>query len=333
MRNTNRWACMIAVAAASGVLAGAPATAQVTQVTIVGAGKGAGAFRQASAVAEVVNKNTNKINITNQETGGFVANTRMVAAERVELALTNGVLADFIQRMQPPFHAEKKPATNLRGIGPMSGSWLQIVALADSPIKKMADLKGKRVSMGPKGSNTVFMMETVFKTLGIHDSMRKDYLKWGDAANYMIDGKLDAFGIPNPIPSPSVLQAAQSRPITVLDVPDSVIRKFIETSKGYFEDMADMSVYEGMKGKKVRTIAYKVFLVAHAKVPADVVYEVCRIFYDPRNRDFILSVYRPLRDGLDTAGNDGFLKQMKSFNLKVHPGAARYWKERGYNVS
>jgi TRAP-type uncharacterized transport system substrate-binding protein len=87
-----------------------------------------------------------------------------------------------------------------------------------------------------------------------------------------------------------------------------------------------------MKGKKVKTIAYKVFLVAHDKVPADVVYEVAKHFYDAKNREFILSVYRPLRDGLDTAQNDGFLKQMKAFNLKVHPGAARYWKERGYKV-
>ncbi|MBI4206563.1 MAG: TAXI family TRAP transporter solute-binding subunit [Betaproteobacteria bacterium] len=331
MCNTVRWTCKIAALAVLGVFSWTAAAA-VTQVTVVGAGKGAGAFRQAGAVAEVVNKNSKTVNITNQETGGFVANTRMLAAGRVELALTNGVFVDFIQRKQKPFDTEKKPATNLRGIGPMSGSWLQIVVLADSPVKSMADLKGKRVSMGPKGSSTDFMMETVFRKLGILDSLRKDYLKWGDAANYMVDGKLDAFGIPNPIPAPSVLQAAQSRPITVLDVPGPVIKEFIDLSKGYFEDMADMSVYEGMKGKKVKTIAYKVFLVAHDKVPAEVVYEVAKHFYDPKNRDFILSVYRPLKDGLDTAQNDGFLKQMKAFNLKVHPGAARYWKERGYNV-
>jgi TRAP transporter TAXI family solute receptor len=332
MYKTFRWGYKVAAIAVWGFLASSIASAAVTQVTIVGAGKGAGAFRQAGAVAEVVNRNSKTVNVTNQETGGFVANTRMVAARRVEFALTNGVFADFIQRKQKPFDTEKKPATDLRGIGPMSGSWLQIVVLADSPVKSMADLKGKRVSMGPKGSSTDFIMETAFRKLGILDSLRKDYLKWGDAANYMVDGKLDAFGIPNPIPSPSVLQAAQSRPIKVLDVPDPVIKEFIGLSKGYFEDTADMSVYEGMKGKKVKTIAYKVFLVAHDKVPADVVYEVAKHFYDAKNREFILSVYRPLRDGLDTAQNDGFLKQMKAFNLKVHPGAARYWKERGYKV-
>ncbi len=333
MNKLIRWAS--SVAAVTLLLALGPAAygAEALHLTIVGAGKGAGAFRQAGALAEVVNKNNKSINITNQETAGFVANTRMISAGRVELALSNGVFVDFIQRQQKPFHTEKKPSTSIRGIGPSSGSWFQIVVLKDSGIKTLAELKGKRVSMGPKGSSTDFMMEAAFRAIGIFDSLRKDYLKWGDAANYMIDGKLDSFGIPNPIPGPSVLQAATSRPITVLDMPDAVINKFTDLSKGYFEDHADMSVYEGMKGKKVRTIAYKVFFLANEKVPADAVYEICKIFYDPKNRDFILSVYKPLREGLDTAMNDKFIKQMSAFNLKLHPGAARYWKERGYAVN
>ncbi len=322
----------IMTAAAALVFGSAAYSADVTHLTIVGAGKGAGAFRQAGAMAEVVNKNSKALNITNQESGGFVANTRMVSAGRVELAMSNGVFVDFIQRKQKPFHTEKKPSTSIRGIGPGSGSWLQIVVLKDSGIKNLAGLKGKRVSMGPKGSSTAFMMETAFREVGVLDSLRKDYLKWSDAANYMIDGKLDSFGIPNPIPSPSILQAATSRPITVLDLPDPVIKKFIDLSKGYFEDNADFSVYEGMKGMKAKTVAYKVFYLAHESVSADAVYEICKHFYNPKNRDFILSMYKPLRDGLDTAMNDKFIKQMKAFNLKLHPGAARYWKERGYAV-
>jgi uncharacterized protein len=332
MNKIIRWASIVTVAAVPLVFGTAAYSAEMMHLTIVGAGKGAGAFRQAGALAEVVNKNSKTLNITNQESAGFVANTRMIANGRVELAMSNGVFVDFIQRKLKPFQTEKKPATSIRGIGPGSGSWLQIVVLKDSGIKTLADLKGKRVSMGPKGSSTAFMMDTAFKTIGIYDSLRKDYLKWGDAANYMIDGKLDSFGIPNPIPSPSVLQAATSRPITVLDLPDDVINKFIDLSKGYFEDNADFSVYEGMKGKKAKTVAYKVFYLANEKVSADAVYQICKIFYDPKNRDFILSMYKPLRDGLDTAMNDKFIKQMKAFNLKLHPGAARYWKERGYAV-
>lgn len=322
----------MAAVAAIGLLAGATHAA-TTQVTIVGAGKGAGAFRQAGAVAETVNKFSKTVNITNQESPGFVANTRMIAGGRVEFALTNGVLVDAILRKEYPYQKEKAAPTNLRGIGPVAGAWLQIAVLADSDVKQLADLKGKRVSMGPKGSNSAYMLETTFKKLGIFDSMRKDYLKWDDAATYMVDGKLDAFGIPNPIPSPSILQAAQSRPLRVLDLPESVRDEFLSISKGYTKTAADMSVYNGMQGKKINTVSYSVYLLAQDTVSADVVYEVAKHFYDPNNRDFVLGVYKPLRDGLDAAANDAFIKSMKSFGLMLHPGAARYWKERGYNVN
>jgi len=325
-----RSTCIVAVAAVSAVI-GPVASAAPTQLTVVGAGKGAGAFRMAGGVAEVLNKTSKTVAGTNQESPGFVANTRMVASGRVELALTNGVLIDAIQRNQYPYQKDKK-ATNLRGIGPIAGAWLQIAVLADSDIKTLNDLKGKRVSLGPKGSNSAYMLTTVFKTLGIYDGMRKDYLKWADAATYMVDGKLDAFGIPNPIPSPSILQAAQSRPIHVFSLPDKVIDKFIEISKGYDRVTADVSVYQGMKGKKITTVHYSVFLITNDKVPADVVYEVAKRYYDPKNRDFIVSVFKPLRVGLDASMNDGFIKSMKSFHLKMHPGAVRYWKERGYKV-
>jgi len=304
-----------------------------TRVTIVGAGKGAGAFRQAGAIAEVVNKESKTVNMTNQETGGFVANTRMLANGRVEFALTNGVFVDAIQRKQHPYDKERQAAKNLRGVGPVAGAWLQIAVLQDSGIKTVEDLKGKRISMGPKGSNSVYMQEVVFKAMGIHDSLRKDYLKWEDAATYMVDGKLDSFGIPNPIPGPALLQAAQSRPIRMLDIPEKALDAFIKISGGYYKTEADMSVYRGMEGKKIRTIAYSVYLLAHDKVPADVVYEVTKHFYDPKNRDFIQNVYKPLRDGLDQAQNDKFIGVMKSFDLKLHPGAERYWKERNYKVN
>ncbi len=333
MKSIIRWACVIAAGLAPALLSSTAIGADPVQVTIVGAGKGAGAFRQAGAVAETVNKYSKTVRVTNQESPGFVGNTRMIARGRVEFALTNGVLVDAILRREHPFTKEKSVPKNLRGIGPVAGAWLQIAVLADSDMKQMADLKGKRVSMGPKGSNSAYMLETTFKKLGIFDSMRKDYLKWDDAANYMIDGKLDAFGIPNPIPSPSILQAAQSRPVRVLDLPENVRDEFLKISKGYSKTDADMSVYNGMKGKKIKTVSYSVYMLTQDTIPAEVVYEVAKAFYDPKHRDFVLSVYKPLRDGLDAASTPAFIGAMKSFGLELHPGAARYWKERGYAVN
>lgn len=312
--------------------AASPASA-ATNITIVGAGKGAGAFRMAAGLAEAVNKTSKTVNVTNRESKGFVANTRLVASGRSEIGMTNGIFVDFIQRGQKPFHKGKAMKT-IRGIGPVSTSWFQVATFHKSGIKSYNDLAGKRVNMGPRGSSTLFMMKFITDNLGITGKIRKDYLGWAAAATNMIDGKIDAFGIPNPVPSPSILRASRSGPLRILSIPDKVRDKFVALSSGYYKDDKDASPYQGMKGQKFQTVAYTIFAVANEKVPADVIYEVTRRVYDKANRDFLINVFKGWRIGLDFASkSDAFIRQMGSFNMKLHPGAARYWKAKGYKAN
>ena len=304
-----------------------------TNITIVGAGKGAGAFRMAAGLAEAVNKTSKSVNVTNRESKGFVANTRLVASGRSEIGMTNGIFVDFIQRGKKPFH-KQKPKMSIRGIGPVSTSWFQVVTFHKSGIKSYYDLAGKRFNMGPRGSSTLFMTKFITDHIGITGKIRKDYMGWAQAATNMIDGKLDAFGIPNPVPSPSILRASRSAPLRVLSIPDEVRDKFVAMSSGYYKANKDASPYNGMKGKKFKTVAYTIFAVANEKVPSDVIYEVTRRVYDPSNRDFLINVFKGWKIGLDFASkSDGFIKQMRNFKLKLHPGAARYWKSKGYNAN
>ena len=74
--------------------------------------------------------------------------------------------------------------------------------------------------------------------------------------------------------------------------------------------------------------------MANEKVPNDVIYEVTRRVYDKANRDFLIKVFKGWKIGLGFASKSGeFIKQMGNFNMKLHPGAARYWKAKGYSVN
>ena len=77
--------------------------AQVTQITVTGAGKGANAYRAMAAIAEAVNQNSKTVQATNRESGGFVEGTRLVAANRVQIAMSSGPFVDFWQRKINPF--------------------------------------------------------------------------------------------------------------------------------------------------------------------------------------------------------------------------------------
>jgi TRAP transporter TAXI family solute receptor len=154
-------------------------------------------------------------------------------------------------------------------------------------------------------------------------------MRWDQAATSMTDGNIAAFGIPNPVPSPSVLQASASTPLRILSLPDKVIKKFVAMNPGYYHDKVPAGSYSGMEKEAFDTIAYTIFATANAKVDDDLVYKVTKATYDDANSKFVVNSYKAWQIGLDAAKKKDFLAQMKSFGLKLHPGAARYWKERG----
>lgn len=306
----------------------ASAAIAADQVTIVGAGPGAGAFQLAGAMAEAVNR-TDGIDVvmTNQASKGFVANTRMVETGGADFALTNGVFVYYAQNSIAPFGEMK--AENIRGVGPVSTSWFHMTVPRSSGIESYADLEGKRVNYAAKGSSTEFMTRTIFVQLGIDDTINKEYMNWAQAATAMVDGSIAAFSIPNPVPSPSVLQAAASAPVKVLSLPGEVIDHFIDMNPGYYRDTVPPGSYAGMEDEGFETVAYGILATVNADVPEDVVYRVTKATYDESSHDFLVNAFKSWNIGLKASQSSDFIDQMKAFDLQLHPGAERYWKERG----
>lgn len=318
----------LALAVAAATVLGFGTIAQADdQATVVGAGPGAGAYQMAGAFAENVNRLKIGITMTNRASKGFVANTRMVEVGGSQFALTNGIFVYSAANGKKPFTEMK--ATHIRGIGPVTTSWFQMAVVKASGIKTYMDLKGKRVNYAQKGSNTEFMTRTIFEQLGIDDTLRKEYMRWDQAATAMTDGNIDAFGIPNPVPSPSILQASASAPLRILPLPDKVIDYFTNANPGYYRDVVPPGSYTGMEKEGFQTIAYTIFVTVNSDVSDDLVYKVTKATYDPASREFLVNAFKSWGIGLDASKKDGFLKQMAGFGMKLHPGAARYWKERG----
>jgi TRAP-type uncharacterized transport system substrate-binding protein len=87
-----------------------------------------------------------------------------------------------------------------------------------------------------------------------------------------------------------------------------------------------------MENQSFTSVAYAVMLVAHKDVPGDIIYEVVRHTYDPKNRNLMVSIAKGWEGGLELAKNPEWLERMKTAGVKLHPGAARYWKEKGFKV-
>ena len=296
-------------------------------------GKGTGTGRIGGSLAGLVNDRSKKVAITTRTSGGLVSITRITETGRVQLGMSSSVLMDFAKQKKGPWKKAKKAASNLLAVGPVVTSWYHMTVFKNSGIKSFQDLAEKRVSVGPKGSNANRMASFILKKLGLMKKIRLDHLQNRDAVTNLGDEKLDAFGVPHPVPSPVVLKASRIRPVRVLNLPESVRDAFVKTSKGYFKDNKDASAYTGMEGKTFKTVAYTVYLIAHTKADNDAVYEVTKIAYDAKNKKYLTSAFKPWKVGLKAAKSDKFIRQLKSFGIKLHPGAARFWKGRGFAVN
>lgn len=290
------------------------------KTSVAGAAPGAAAYVIWGGLAALVSKESKTVEMSNLTTRGAVEDIRLVENGKAEFALGVATLVDLALKGKKMF---KKPYKNVCGFGPGTVSQFHIAVRKDSGIKTVADLNGKRMSFARRGSSTHFMTRTIVGLAGI--KVREENLNWNVAADAIKDGRLDAFTIPNPVPSPAVLKLATSLPITLVPVDGKVGDGLLKSNAAYFKTTIVKNAYNGVD-KPVPTIGYAAWTIVGCNVPADVVYEVARINFSKKGREFLLKVHKGWASGFVTAPD---LKGMAAINLKVHPGAARYWKEVG----
>lgn len=158
-------------------------------------------------------------------------------------------------KMYAKMDGAKELFTNLRGIlnyplGPYQG-----VTWADSGIKSMDDLKGKRIFTGPPSGAARTVVQQIIKgTTGYEP--KKDYeevnLDWSSALQAFQDRQVDVYFVPTSIPSPQITQLATIGKIRVLGIPDSALdsdgmkaatsvagRAFFTLPKGQYKNLVN----------------------------------------------------------------------------------------------
>ena len=197
---------------------------------------------------------------------------------------------------------------------------VQIVTL-DSSIKTVADLKGKVVCLGDgTGSGTYF---NALDILAAYDMTVSDvdaqYMSFGDSADAMLDGKIDAAFITSGAPTNAVSTLAASRPVYIVELDDAHIEKLIANSPYYTKNVIPASAYN--MAADATTVAVGAVIIARDDVKEDAVYNVVAGIFD----------------SIDTLGHDKKKELSLDFAASVtavpyHAGAAKYFAEKGYTV-
>ena len=313
---------MNAAAAATGAsrvaLVTGAANAQQQFVNVLTGGQSGVYYPMGVALSQIFAKDIPNVRSTAQVTKASAENLNLLQAGRGELALA---LADSVSDAWKG-EAEAgfpKKLDKLRGLSGTYNNYIQIVANADSGIKTLADLKGKRISVGAAKSGTELNARAIFKAAGLaySDMAKVEYLPFGESVELMKNRQLDATLQSAGLGVASIRDLATAVKIVVIPVPADVVAKVGDAA--YQASVIPANTYTGQT-EAVATAAIPNFLVTHSGVSDDVAYRMAKAMYD--NIDTLYAAHNAAK----VIKRENAIKGMP---VPLHPGAERYYKEVG----
>ena len=254
-----------------------------------------------------------------------IHNAEQLDAGGLEFAFMASNWIGRAKNATPPF--TRKIA--LRMVAPANAGPMFFVKLAKSPIASVADFKGKRVAIGPKGSGMEQHIHTIFGVLGISfDSFIPIYTSFAAGADALIAGAIDAQFQP-PIPNRVMTDLSQRADVRVIPYAPGQLEKVLAEVPFYRGVTMEKNVFRGVVENSAQLAVVNV-LVTHERIPEPIVHDMARAIVD--NLD-ALPAMNPLFEGLKNLFEPLRTKGAAAFEfggVELHPGAARAYSEAGY---
>ncbi|RUR39405.1 TAXI family TRAP transporter solute-binding subunit [Vreelandella populi] len=306
-------------AAASMLVVALPASAQ--QLSIATGGTGGVYYPIGGGLAEMINNHIEGAQATAEVTGASVENMGLIMRGDADLALA---LADTVyQAYTGTGDFEGRQIENTRALASVYPNAVQLVTLAESDIESIADLAGKRVSVGAPGSGTELNARAVLEANGIsYSDFTPQRLNFNETADAIRDGDIDAgFWSVGP-PTSSILNLAATRDIRLIGLSDEEIANAQEEEAVFAPYELAAGMYDGME-EAVQTIGIPNVLVVNADMDEELAYQLTQLLFE--NTDELIAVH--------PAANDTTVDfTMNSTPVPLHPGAIRYFEETGVEI-
>ncbi len=310
---------LVLAALGSGALAYAPLVrAQQKFINVLTGGQSGVYYPLGVALSQIYGKVLPDAKVTVQSTKASAENLNLLQAGRGEIALTLG------DALSDAWNGDKEagfatPLKKLRAVAGVYANYIQIVASADSGIKTMADLKGKRISVGAPKSGTELNARAVLKAAGLaySDFSKVEYLAFGESVELMKNRQLDVTLQSAGLGVASIRDLATAVNIVVVPIPADIVAKVGDAA--YQPATIPANTYTGQTAD-VPTVAIKNFLVSHEGVSSDAVYAMTKSMFD--NLPTLVAAHSAAK-GISKEG------AVSGTSVTFHEGAQKYYREVG----
>lgn len=293
-------------------------TTQKTNLILATGGTSGTYYPYGGAIAQIYNTKIENMNVTAQATGASVENLKLIGKKEAELAIVQNDMTDYAYNGMETFKDGK--IENVRAIATLYPEVIQIVASVDSGINTVADIKGKKFSVGAPGSGVEANARQILDVLGMtYDDFTANYLSFSESSDSYKDKHIDGFLFTSGIPNAAIQDITATSELKFVSIPDDIVKNLTEKYPFFTEYIIPAGTYKGQTAD-VKTVAVNATLIVGSEVSEKVVYDLTKALFENQAE-------------LATAHAKGQLlnieSAVKGISVPFHPGAEKYYKEKG----
>lgn len=288
---------------------------KVRNISIATASMGGAYYPMGVAISQLLNKELPNVKATVQVTGGTIKNIDILGRKEAEISFSQGQIVSFAAR-------------NLEVFKGRDTSWLQVLAniglgaihiLVTSDIKSLQDLKGRRVAVGPVGSAGYINAKTIFDALGMDfmKDIRQEHVSFAESADLLRDKHISASLILG-FPSAAVIDLMSTGGFKILEFSNEEMSKIRVKEPIFVEFIIPANFYKNQP-RDARIIGMPSFLLVRSDLEEELVYQITKTIFE--NIGELRQKHKAFEDlKLE--------KAPEAIIVPVHPGAARYYREK-----
>ena len=312
---------LVCAACASGDDAGSDAGAASAERKFLSVGTapaGGAFFVVGSAIAEVLDSNAGDHgwSVTAETTKGSQENIRRVAAGELELALANSAISYFASQGVERWGE----AADIRAVMTLAPNVALFIA-PEGGVETIADLKGRRVYLGPSGAGFDYFIRPLLEAHGQdYEDLVAIHGGQTQAVDYLADGSADAAFLGGAIPTASITQAATSQKIHFIPYDTAALEQAISEYLFFRPATIPAGTYRGLDADYHGLDVGSMHLITSAATDEELVYQLTKTLYENREQVVARHPAGKAINPKNAARDTGIL---------FHPGARRYYQEIG----
>jgi hypothetical protein len=278
----------------------------------------------ANGIAIRLSNNIENVEVSNMASAGSLENLRRVNSGDADFGIVYS--GDTYLARIGKLTQDAKEYKNVKGMSYLYGAPAHLLVKADSGINKVEDLAGKRVAVGDPGSGAAASAQRFFTAAGLWDKMKVEFIGYSKAASSLGDNLIDAMWVFAGYPNSSIIQAAASNKIKLLDLVEAGEKSgFFKEFPFYTPITIPANTYSGVD-YDTPSFQDSALWVAGDHVNADIVYKALADIYSTEGLAYMVKAHGSAKEMTVEGG-------LKGIVTPVHPGAIKFWEEKGLTIT